>query len=157
MANNPYSPPTAKVAERPEMPVAPGPMPRNVKIALAALAVLQAYSIYNLHLPSLMQADAPTLLLGSVLTPQAVYLTVLASLFLRKNWARIAMILFFGFSLLALGITEYTYQNLPGNVKGQRDTAYMLITLGFLALRGGAMSLLFTRSASAWYQPRATR
>jgi hypothetical protein len=132
-------------------------MPRNVKIALAVLVALEADSIYNLHLDLLMKSDAPPLLLWSALTPQALYLPVLVCLFLRQHWARIAMIVFFALSLLGTGLAEYTYQHLPANVTRQRDASYVLTTFGLLVLHGGAIGLLFTRAANAWYRPRAAR
>jgi len=53
---------------------------------------------------------------------------LLLFVYLSLASAKILRIFYFAFFALA-NFYEYTYQNLPGNVKGQRDTAYMLITL----------------------------
>jgi hypothetical protein len=160
MANNPYSPPTAGVAEQRETPVAPGPMPRNVKIALAGLVGLQLYALYIVDLGSVLErVDRGTsvVLLWVTVIPHVLQITFIVFTLLRKNWARIALLVFFGWTLISVGLAEYTVRTLPQSVSINRNVLAQLFFVSMLAIRGGAIGLLFTPSATAWFRPRAAR
>jgi hypothetical protein len=162
MANNPYSPPAANVAERPEPSVAPGPMPLNVKIALAILTAVELHALFSIPLARLLEqvttGEVSPVLMSAELTGDALYIAFIAFAFFRKNWARIALAVLFGTGLLAIAITEYAYtQTLPPGVIMKRDVLATLIGAALLAARGGGVGLLFTRPANAWFRPRAAR
>jgi hypothetical protein len=163
MANNPYSPPVANVAERPEPSVAPGPMPLNVKIALVLLAAAELHGLYSIPLARLLEqlktGEVSPVLVLSGLTGDALYITFIAFTFFRKNWARIAVAVLVCFGLIVMCINEYVYtrQTLPPGVIMKRDVLATLITIALLAARGGGAGLLFTRPANAWFRPRAAR
>jgi hypothetical protein len=162
MANNPYSPPTADVAERPDPRIAPGPMPLNVKVAVAALTALELYVLHNLHFADLWErvtigALTPLLLVINGVT-QAIYCLAILFVALRRNWARILEIVLSGWTLLAVGMSELImYRTVPAGTSFQRDVWGTVLVLLLLVARGGATGLLFTPSANAWFRPRAAR
>ena len=159
MANNPYSAPTADVTEH-EARVAPGPMPLNAKIALGVLVALELYALYRTDLGSVLErvnSGTSAVLIWVTVIPHAIQTTLIVFAFLRKNWARIALLVFLAWTLISVGVTEYTFRTLPQSVPINRTVLAQLFFVSILAIRAGAIGLLFTPSANAWFRPRAAR
>jgi hypothetical protein len=159
MANNPYRPPTADVTEPADRLADPVSIPRNVILGLAILAALVLYSLYRLDVGTRlnMLSDAkrttPAVVLLAPLAGPALQSLLIGFAFWRLNWARVTLAVLFGLSVLAAAVSEYALPRLlPAAALHEPGLLASAIYLGVFAIRGGAVGLLFTPTANAWFR-----
>jgi hypothetical protein len=160
MANNPYSPPMADVT--PQGVGAVGPRPATVYVGIGILAAVSAYALVSLVLYSRLGARFDTIreqgaMAYIIFLPAAVLLLQIVALvlaFLRKNWARIVLIVVLAWGMLTAAAQVYSFIYVMHRGTIAQMVPLFVIPWTLLAVRGVATGLLFTPSANAWFRQR---
>ena len=133
-------------------------MPRNVIVGLALLVALVLYALYRLDIGARLgllndaKRTTPAVLLLAPLAGPALWLLLIGFAFRRLNWARVTLAILFGLSVLASVVSEYARPRLlPAGALQEPGFFATAVYLGLFALRGGAVGLLFTPTANAWF------
>jgi drug/metabolite transporter (DMT)-like permease len=148
MNRNPYTPPTARVADPPAT-APPTPRPPQVGVAVALLLISIVVGVPMLVRETLAETDSAAVAIGvsALAVVYALYGYLVVQIHRGHNWARIVWLVLFAISLAALVFMPYDGDAAPSDLKRGLDILTLL--LEFIAL-----VLLFIRPGSKWFARR---